>query len=60
MRIQNLRKEEKMKRTGSKLGILKELQGEEEEEEEEQEEMEEQEEEEEEKLPSTCDTPVVT
>ena len=54
MRIQNLRKGEKMKRTGSKLGILKELQGEEEEEEEEQEE------EEEEKLPSTCDTPVVT
>ena len=49
-----------MKRTCSKLGILKELQGEEEEEEEEQEEMEEQEEEEEEKLPSTCDTPVVT
>ena len=53
MRIQNLKKEEEMKRVGSKLGILKELQ-----EEEEQEEMEE--EEKEEKLPSTCDTPVVT
>ena len=54
MRIQNLKKEEqKMKRVGSKLGILKELQEEEEKEKE-------KEEEEEEKLPSTCDTPVVT
>ena len=51
MRIQNLKKEEKVKRAGSKLGILKDLQEEEEKKEDE---------EEEEKLPSTCDTPVVT
>ena len=54
MRIQNLKKEEeKMKMAGSKLGILKELQ-------EEKKEMKKEKEEEEEKLPSTCDTPVVT
>ena len=54
MRIQNLKKEEeKMKRAGSKLGILKEQKKK-------KEKKEKEEEEEEEKLPSTCDTPVAT